>query len=99
MVELKNQYQCVFLEGNHEYQWLNLSAENNIEEYLLKYGGRLTIDSFPGIENVFQMKNLFMNKYNDFFSEMVSYWENEKFVITHSGIPPNFYSKNLCVFQ
>tara|TARA_B100000787_G_C16196889_1_gene301558 strand:+ start:1732 stop:2466 length:735 start_codon:yes stop_codon:yes gene_type:complete len=95
LIELKNQYQCVFLEGNHEYQWLNLSAENNIEEYLLKYGGRLTIDSFPDIENVFQMKNLFMNKYNDFFSEMVSYWENEKFVITHSGIPPNFYSKKI----
>jgi len=95
LIELKNKYKCIFLEGNHEYQWLNLTPDNNIEEYLLKYGGNLTIDSFPGIESVFQMKNLLLNKYKDFFNEMVSYWENEKFVITHSGIPPNLYSKKI----
>ena len=95
LIELKNKYKCIFLEGNHEYQWLNLTPDNNIEEYLLKYGGHLTIGSFPGIECVFQMKNLLLNKYKDFFNEMVSYWENEKFVITHSGIPPNLYSKKI----
>jgi serine/threonine protein phosphatase 1 len=95
LIELKNKYKCIFLEGNHEYQWLNLTPDNNIEEYLLKYGGNLTIDSFPGIESVFQMKNLLLNKYKDFFNEMVSYWENEKFVITHSGIPPNLHSKKI----
>ena len=56
LIQLKNELKCVFIEGNHEYQWLNVSKENNIEEYLLKYGGKLTINSFEGRENVFQIK-------------------------------------------
>lgn len=95
LIELKNNYNCIFLEGNHEYQWLNLSTDNNIEDYLLKYGGRLTIDSFPNIDNVFQMKNLFLDKYKDFFFNLVPFWENEEFVVTHSGIPPKCYTKQL----
>lgn len=95
LVQLKNELKCVFIEGNHEYQWLNVSKENNIEEYLLKYGGKLTISSFVGIENVFQMKELFLKKYKDFFENLVPYWEDKKYVITHSGIPPKFYNKEL----
>ncbi len=95
LIELKIQYNCVFLEGNHEYQWLNLSIDNNIEDYLLKYGGRLTMDSFPNIDNVFQMKKLFLEKYKNFFFDLVPYWENEEFVVTHSGIPPQCYAIQL----
>ena len=95
LIQLKNELKCVFIEGNHEYQWLNVSKENNIEEYLLKYGGKLTINSFEGRENVFQIKELFLKKYKDFFENLVPYWENKKYVITHSGIPPKFYNKEL----
>lgn len=95
LIQLKNELKCVFIEGNHEYQWLRVSKENNIEEYLLKYGGELTMNSFKGIENVFQLKELFLNKYKDFFENLVPYWENKKYVVTHSGIPPKYYNNEL----
>lgn len=95
LIQLKNELKCVFIEGNHEYQWLNVSKENNIEEYLLKYGGLLTMDSFTDIDNVFQMKDLLLNQYKDFFKNLVPYWENEKYAVTHSGIPPKYYNKEL----
>ena len=95
LIKLKNQFKCLFIEGNHEYQWLNVSKENNIEEYLLKYGGLSTIDSFSNIENVFQMKKILLSQYADFFKNLIPYWENENYVITHSGIPPECYNKKL----
>ena len=95
LIQLKNELKCVFVEGNHEYQWMNVSKENNIEEYLLKYGGLSTIDSFSNIENVFQMKKILLSQYADFFKNLIPYWENENYVITHSGIPPECYNKKL----
>ena len=95
LLDLNDKYKCIFIEGNHEYQWLKLSKENNIEEYLFKYGGGLTMDSFDGINNLYEIKKLFLNSYKSLFSSLVPYWENDKYVITHSGIPPELYNREL----
>ena len=95
LIQLKSKFKCVFLEGNHEYQWLNVSRDNNIEEYLLQYGGKLTINSFQGLVDIFQTKEILLKKYGSFFAGLVPYWENEKYVVTHSGIPPKYYNTEL----
>lgn len=95
LLQLNDKYKCVFIEGNHEYQWIKVNEENNVEEYLFKYGGRLTIDSFEEANDVHKTKKIFLNTYKKIFSNLVSYWENDKYVITHSGIPPKNYDKKL----
>ena len=95
LIKLKKELRCIFIEGNHEYQWINLSKENNIEKYLIKYGGLSTIHSFSNIENVFQMKSKLLSDYADFFNDLIPYWENKNYIITHSGIPPKYFNKNI----
>lgn len=95
LLDLNTRYKCVFLEGNHEYMWSNLSKENNIDEYLLKYGGVMTVNSFSEIYTIYEVQKILFNDYKSFFENLVPYWENENFVITHSGIPPHCYNMSL----
>lgn len=95
LIKLKLEHRCVFLEGNHEYQWLNLGIDINLKNYLLNYGGLMTMNSFDNIKDVLQMKDVLLDEYKEFFLELVPYWENENYVITHSGIPPKYYGNQL----
>jgi serine/threonine protein phosphatase 1 len=95
LLDLNIRYKCVFLEGNHEYMWSNLSKENKIDEYLLKYGGSLTVNSFSQFHTLYQVQNILLNDYKSFFENLIPFWENDNFVITHSGIPPHCYDKRL----
>ena len=95
LIDLNIRYKCVFLEGNHEYIWSNLSKENNFDEYLLKYGGVLTVNSFSESYNFYQVQNILLNDYKTFFENLIPFWESDDFVITHSGIPPHLYEMRL----
>ena len=84
---LSKDVKCVFLKGNHEYCWLNSTMH---EEYILKYGGLSTIQSF-NCSNFFETKDILSSKFKFFFDNLVNYYLTDEFLITHSGIPDKLY--------
>ena len=88
---LSKDVKCVFLKGNHEYCWLNSTMN---EEYILKYGGLSTIQSF-NCSNFFETKDILSSKFKFFFDNLVNYYLTDEFLITHSGIPDKLYFQTL----
>ena len=89
---LNEKYECCFLWGNHEYLWFNLMGdEKKISEYLLRYGGQSTINSFKK-NNVYETHEILKVRYEAFFKILKPYWKNDNYIVTHSGIPPHFYN-------
>lgn len=88
-------FRCVFLIGNHEYIWVNLKEnDKNSNDYLYKYGGLKTAKSFSE-NNLYATKKIMIENFNFFFNSLVPYWENEKYIVTHSGIEPGYMNDNL----
>ena len=74
--------------GNHEYYWLNLKNKSLI----LKYGGLKTLNDFCS-KSIEACGELMISKYSDIFNNLKSYYETDKFIISHSGLPASI-SKN-----
>ena len=87
LVQLSKQYACVFLWGNHEYCWKNVTLYEN---YLVKYGGQKTIESF-GTNNIIDTGNKMFDLFFDFFNCLKNYYTIHDYVIVHSGIPPKYF--------
>lgn len=83
------------LMGNHEFYWLKVKP-NDIEtqNYLLKYGGQNTIDSFKA-DDIFETQNIILQKYATMLFNMKLYAEVGEFIVTHSGIAPEQYDQEL----
>jgi serine/threonine protein phosphatase 1 len=85
--ELRKNYKCVFLIGNHEYLWKNATKNKN---YLFKYGGISTINSF-GFKSIEQTQNYILRNYENLFNMFVDYYLTDSYLIVHSGIQPEYY--------
>ena len=83
----RKQFPCIFLVGNHEYYWKNAKKH---ESYLLKYGGRNTVQSF-GYRTVKETQSCLMDRYQDLFNSLTNYHIADSFFITHSGVDPKQY--------
>ena len=89
LMELDQSSFCQFLMGNHEYYWIKYTIDNNaIGEYLLKYGGKQTINSFNKNASIMETKNRMITRYSQIFNNLIPFWTNEKYFISHSGIRP-----------
>lgn len=88
---LKKQFTCHFLLGNHEYYWKNFSSNpEEFSTYLKKYGGESTTKDFSTNsfgETAKKMNDLF----SDFFNDLKLFWEDDKYLVTHSGLTENAY--------
>lgn len=91
---LSRNYQCIFLMGNHEFMWLSHSDNNDVSDYLLKYGGVATINSLH-VKTVAEGRDKLLADFGDFFSMLVPFWKSEQYVAVHSGISPGNYSLEL----
>lgn len=91
LIELKDNYSCVFIIGNHEYCWKNAS---DYEDYLIKYGGINTIKSFNA-SGLFETQQILLSNYASLFNSFVSYHIEGLFFISHSGIDPLHYDLDL----
>jgi len=90
--QLKKDFNCVFLLGNHEHFWLNLTAKDiEGQNYLLKYGAQATIRSLNA-KGILDARQNLMDEFGDFFSLLKPYWKNDHFVAVHSGIKPSDYA-------
>lgn len=88
LTAFKNDRDCVFLWGNHEYCWMDI---RQYKSYLLKYGGLNTIRSFNG-GSVEEVSEKLRNNYSSIFDSLVNYQIVGKYIVTHSGVPPECYS-------
>ena len=85
LIDLSKEFECVFLIGNHEFYWMH--GSNEVDEYLLKYGGKQTIKSFD-CNSINETRLLLNNDYKDFFRKLVPYYFIKKYFISHSGFNP-----------
>ena len=97
--ELSKRYSCTFILGNHEYLWMTLHETfSESSEYLIKYGGLQTVNSFQ-CKDVIETHKILMNDFGDFFSKLLPYWMDEKYIAVHSGILPERYNNNISSIQ
>lgn len=86
---------CIFLIGNHEHIWINLKEDDkNANDYLSKYGGLRTVKSFNN-DGIYATKELMQEHFSSFLNRLVPYWRNEKYLVTHSGIEPEYMNDKL----
>ncbi len=83
LIKLKDEFATTFLMGNHEFYWLNLKENKNL---ILKYGGLKTLNDFCS-KSIEACGELMISKYSDIFNNLKSYYETDKFIISHSGLP------------
>jgi serine/threonine protein phosphatase 1 len=88
--------ECIFLRGNHEFLWEKLKDDNDESGvYLSKYGGKNTIYSIDKNLTLINAKQRLFSESGDFFHKLRAYHVTGDFVMTHSGIPPEFYKVSL----
>ena len=90
LINLSKSNECVFLMGNHEFYWMQES--NEVDEYLLKYGGKQTIKSF-NCSSISETRLILNNDYKDFFKKLIPYYFFKKYFISHSGFKPLYANK------
>ena len=75
--ELSKRYSCTFILGNHEYLWMTLHETfSESSEYLIKYGGLQTVNSFQ-CKDVIETHKILMNDFGDFFSKLLHLYLTE----------------------
>jgi serine/threonine protein phosphatase 1 len=87
---LQHKFSCEFLLGNHEHVWMGSMLKPD-HEYLLKYGGRKTMDSF-GCSDILETKNKMMSEFEAFFKSLKKYHQSEEYFICHSGISEAYFN-------
>ena len=94
--QLSSEYKCTFLRGNHEYFWEKMNT--NTDEYagqLLKYGGMNTVQSIDKKASLMETKSILFKEFGSFFSSLKNYHSMDKYIVTHSGIPPELYETTI----
>ncbi len=96
LVQLSKEYSCVFLRGNHEYYWEQLNSENDEHAaHLIRYGGKNTVLSVGKNATLSETKKKLFSEFGSFFASLKNYHQTDKYVMTHSGIPPELYDTSI----
>ena len=80
LMQLKNNYTCIFIKGNHDQLLLDYFKNNSMPEQWLHHGGKSTIDAYKNIDS--KTKKL----HQEFLENLVPYHidaKNRLFV--HAG--------------
>jgi serine/threonine protein phosphatase 1 len=93
MLELNQQYNCIFLKGNHEEMFMDYMSGINNELYLYN-GGDMTISSYSnhGFDigpYTHYTNRTYPKTHLDFFADLKLYHEDEKYIYVHAGLFPN----------
>jgi serine/threonine protein phosphatase 1 len=93
LLELKQQYTCHFLIGNHDYFWLRyLEDREKHDQFLQTHGGVTTQRDFNA-KTISAAHEQIMLEFETFFHELKLYWKNEKYFVVHSGISVDAFEK------
>jgi serine/threonine protein phosphatase 1 len=93
ILELKQQYNCVFLKGNHEEMFMDYMSGIDNDLYLYN-GGDATILSYS--DHGFDISQYthytdreFPETHMDFIANLKLYHEDEKYIFVHAGLFPS----------
>lgn len=90
LMNLKKDYDCIFLLGNHEEMFLNFINRPKISDIYLYNGGFTTLKNFQ--VNKEKGSNWEIDdKYINFIENMKLWYETEDYFFVHAGVP----NKNL----
>lgn len=92
LISFKKENHCLFLWGNHDFQWWNLPNKNSIQNYLSKYGGVDTMKSL-GASNILEAREILIDNFGGFFQKFKKYTFVDNYFISHSGINPKFINE------
>lgn len=96
LIQLAKTNECIFLRGNHEYYWENMEKEEDVNAARLKqYGGKNTVASIDESASLLKTKENLFSEFGSFFKSLKNYYESGNYVMTHSGIPPEYYETPL----
>jgi serine/threonine protein phosphatase 1 len=96
LTELSVQQECLFLRGNHEYYWELLNSNTDeYASYLLKYGGKNTMQAVGKGASILETKEKLFSEFGIFFKKLKNFYVTDDFVLTHSGIPATSFSAAL----
>lgn len=84
LLELRKQYSCFFLMGNHEQLLLDFIDHHRLNTWLSN-GAKQTLDSYGLLDNQLQVPNDHVH----FFRHCEYFFETEQFLFVHGGIPAN----------
>ena len=92
MLELEQQYNCVFLKGNHEELFLDYLSGIDSDLYLYN-GGDMTISSYADhgfdiSQFVYYTDRVFPETHLNFFRGLKLYHENDNYIFVHAGLLP-----------
>lgn len=93
MLELNQQYNCIFLKGNHEEMFMDYMSGINNELYLYN-GGDMTISSYSnhGFDigpYTHYTNRTYPKTHLGFFNNLKLYYKNDKYAFVHGGLLPN----------
>ncbi|HPC46401.1 MAG TPA: metallophosphoesterase family protein [Deltaproteobacteria bacterium] len=91
LVELSSRYDCVFLRGNHEDLFLEYLEFGSNERVFFANGGRQTVDSYVSPDRFTsrdQLVRAIPQAHRDFFSRLVWYHEDGRYLYVHAGVRP-----------
>ncbi len=83
LLQLRNNYECVFLIGNHEDMLLDRAKGiNAFGNRWDKNGNDATIFSYGSLSNILKI-------HGDFYENLNLYYEEKDFLFVHGGLEPN----------
>lgn len=93
LIELESAHKSIFLMGNHEYYWLNLERDpTGSSSFLQKYGAKSTLKDFSSSTHA-EAREKMMSLYGSFFNKLCLFWENQEYIVTHSGLSSQSFVK------
>lgn len=99
LVRLKEQFNCIFLKGNHELMFMDYLS--GIDENLFMYnGGYKTVLSYEEhgwdvSRHTHYLDRFLPRSHIEFFQKLKPYYEAEEFIFVHAGTWPNTPLENL----
>lgn len=84
-IDLKEKYNTVFLQGNHEDTFIKTLNNKDLFNYWLQYGGDRTLQSYSLACEYSSMLKI-PKKYITFLSELAEYHETNNYLFSHAPL-------------
>lgn len=83
LLQFRQEYNCVFLRGNHEQMMLDAYKENDASLWMMN-GGRVTLDSYDTVFQDFDIPE----DHLEFYRNTEMYYDTADYFFVHAGLSP-----------
>lgn len=104
--QLKKEYDCIFIKGNHDYRWERFLKFHELDhqDFLLKYGVSSLVEFTDEPDKLilngdFMTIKKYLSSYVSLIDEMEDYYLTDEYLIMHAGLTVEQLSRDLIVFE